>query len=161
MFEFCKFAFMEIATLESFYRDTALLVPEGVWAVWWNCYFGHGQPDPFGDRVNDILREARVALPPSYVGRRHYAFDVAHHVAVLKSAGFENIDHRVFVTPRSLTPGEARALFATFSFIQLLEATSREALLDRIGTLINDEFAGMAPSVCATALYTSRTALPV
>ena len=151
----CAAAFHWLEAGPALERIMELLVPGGVWAVWWNGYFGHGLNDPFGDRVGALLLEQDVALPTSYVGRRHYAFDADFHRAQLRDAGFEGVQHFAFESRRMFSADDARALYATFSFIQVLAPPDRTRILDGIGRIVEEEFAGNAAGVCATSLFLS------
>lgn len=150
----CAAAFHWLDAEAALRRIMELLVPGGIWSVWWNSYFGHGLGnDPFGERLSALLAEWRIALPPSYRSGIHYAFDAAHHLALLGGAGFVEAQQSLFERPRTFTPSQARALCASFSFAHVLEATDRERLLDAIEAIVERDFGGVAPGLCATSLY--------
>lgn len=152
----CAAAFHWLEVEPALRRIAELLAPDGLLAVWWNSYFGHGQPDPFGDRLSALFAERGIELPPSYVDRRHYAFDTEHHQRAFAAGGFAVIEHAVLLSQRSFTPEQARDLYATFSFIELLGEAERGDILDRIAEIVRDEFGGEARGVCATGLYLCR-----
>jgi SAM-dependent methyltransferase len=149
----CAAAFHWLETGPTLAHIVQLLSGNGILAVWWNSYFGHGHPDPFGERMTALIEREGVALPPSYVGGRHYAFDAELQRQTFASGGFATIDQAIFVTKRRFTPRQARDLFATFSFVELLPEDRRQRLLGEISRIVADEFAGAAEGVCATANY--------
>lgn len=151
----CAAAFHWMEPVAALKRIRELLAPGGSLAIWWNCYFGHGEPDPFGDRVSQVLAAHDVALPPSYQGRRHYALDAGLHSAQLEAGGFHDVTHRVFREQRPLDAPQARALYQTFSFISQLPEATRESIFDEITGLIERDFAGRAQSLVVTSLYTA------
>jgi hypothetical protein len=152
----CAAAFHWLDTGPALAKVRDLLMPGGTWAVWWNSYFGHGLVDPFGERVGALLLQEGIALPPSYTAGRHNAFDVRTQIGYIESAGFEDVRHEAFSAPRSFTPEQARALYGTFSFIQVLEGARRDHVLDAVAEIVAAEFGGLAPGVCATALYLAQ-----
>lgn len=133
-----------------------MIVPGGAWAMWWNCYFGQGEPDTFGERVLQILEAHEVALPPSYAGRLHYSLDVGRHISLLEQCGFREVKHRIFRSHRFLDAGQARALYQSFSFIRILEETTRKGVLDEIGMLVETDFDGQADSMVVTSFYSAK-----
>lgn len=135
----------------------ALLVPGGVWAMWWNCYFGHGEEDVFAEEFAKLLLEEGVALPPSYRGRCHYALETSHHLEQLQDAGFRDVDHQIFRTSREYDEQRARDLCASFSFIRLLSPDTRTVILDRISRAVREDHNGGASGVVVTSLYACST----
>lgn len=151
----CAAAFHWMEPAPALTKVKSLLAPGGIWAMWWNSYFGHGEADAFAEQVSRILSEEGVVLPPSYMGSKHYAFDAEHHVTVLRDAGFSEIEHVVFRTPRKFTASQARGLYRSFSFIRVLPDNDQERILDRIAATVEVEFGGIAPSLYATSLFVS------
>lgn len=153
----CAAAFHWMDPVLALAKVKSLLAPGGVWAMWWNSYFGHGEPDAFAEEVSQILLEEGVVLPPSYHGTKHYAFDVDHHISTLRKAGFLEIEHVVYRTPRAFTASRARELYQSFSFVRALEDSRQKRVLDRIAATVDGEFGGIAPSLFATSLFISHT----
>lgn len=152
----CAAAFHWLEPAAALAKIGDLLAEGGILAVWWNSYFGHGLDDRFGDRVSALLQELEVALPPSYRDRRHYAFDSAEHRATFAAGGFDVFEEAVFTAERELSSAQVRDLFATFSFVALLDTAKREVLLEKLGELVDGDFGGQAPTLHATAIYLSR-----
>lgn len=151
----CAAAFHWMEPVPALAKVKSLLAPGGVWAMWWNSYFGHGEADAFTEQVSQILLEERVILPPSYVGRKHYAFDAEHHISTLRDAGLGKTEHVVFQSPRVYTATQACDLYRSFSFIHVLDDDKQKKILDRIAQTVEGEFGGVAPSLYATSLFAS------
>jgi SAM-dependent methyltransferase len=152
----CAAAFHWMEPVPALAKVRSLLAPGGVWAMWWNSYFGHGEADAFADKVSRLLFDKGVVMPPSYRGAKHYAFDSEHHISTLRDAGFSENEHVVFRTPRAFTPSEARELYQSFSFIRVLPNIDQMTILERIAAIVEDEFGGSAPSLYATSLFVSK-----
>lgn len=152
----CAAAFHWMEPASALAKVRSLLAPGGIWGMWWNSYFGHGVADPFADYVSRILTEERIALPPSYIGSKHYAFDVAHHRCALRNAGFDETEHFLFRTPRDFNASQARDLLQSFSFIRVLSIDTQRKIADRITKIVDEVFGGKATSFYATSLFISR-----
>jgi SAM-dependent methyltransferase len=150
----CAAAFHWMDPVSALARVRTLLAPGGVWVMWWNCYFGHGD-GKFSTRMADLMAEHDIALPPSYRGTRHYALDTDHHTATLTKAGYSGIEHFVLHETVQSDSAEVQALFQTFSFISTLPEVRRARVLERIAESVETEFGGRAPMVVATALYSA------
>ena len=149
----CAAAFHWMDPEPALAKVRSLLAPGGTWAMWWNCYFGHGESDPLAEHAHRLLREENVALPPSYVGGSHYALDRERHVRQLEQAGFSRIEHAVYRTPRRFSPKQAADLYRTFSFIRLLSAEPQERILSRIAEIVATELGGQAEATVVSSLY--------
>lgn len=131
----------------------SLLAPGGVWAMWWNCYFGHGEDDPFAASVAQVLMEEGVALAPSYHGANHYALDTGHLLGLLQQAEFRAADHLLYRTPREYDAQSARDLCASFSFVRVLPQQIRTRVLDRIADKVQNDHSGLVVGIVVTSLY--------
>lgn len=137
-------------------RIRDLLKPGGTVALWWNAYRQPGIGDPFADAIMPLLEG--LDLPPSESMRGHYSLDADLHVARLQGAGFDHVEHQLYRRERTLSAADARALYASYSFVRALPEERREALLTAITDLVDREFGGAAPNVVLTALYLGRRA---
>lgn len=149
----CAAAFHWLEPVSALNRIRGLLAPDGVWAMWWNCYFGHGEPDPVGECILRILERYNIALPPSYNGRLHYSLDARHHVEQLEQCGFRDPTHHVFIRRRTLDVAQAQALYQSFSFIRVLEEPVRKRIMKDIRILFETDFGGQANGTVVTSLY--------
>lgn len=152
----CAAAFHWLEPVSALARIRGLLAPDGLWAMWWNCYFGHGQPDPVGESILRILERHNIPLPPSYAGQLHYSLDAEHHVGQLEQCGFRAPAHHIFKRRRTLDAGQAQALYQSFSFIRVLEEPVRQRIMDEIRILIETDFGGQADGIVVTSLYLAR-----
>lgn len=153
----CAAAFHWMEPVAALGQIKSLLTPGGIWAMWWNCYFGHGMDDAFAERVAYILDDERVVLPPSYNGPSHYALDVEHHVHRLHEAGFGEVEHLLFRTLRQYDVRQVRALYQSFSFVHVLPPDVQTRILDRISDSVTTDFGGLASSVVVTSFFAAAT----
>lgn len=137
-------------------RIGALLRPGGSVAIWWNAYRNPGIGDAFADATMPLL--AGLDLPPSESMNGHYSLDADLHLSALRRAGLVDVEQCLFRRDRTLSAADARALYASYSFVRALSGDRRNALLDAIGDLVDREFGGAAPNVVLTALYLGRRA---
>lgn len=149
----CAAAFHWMEPGDALASARSLLAPGGVWAMWWNCYFGHGEDDAFAASVAQVLMEEGVALAPSYHGANHYALDTGHLSGLLQQAEFRAVEHVLYRTPREYDVQGARDLCASFSFVRVLPQETRIRVLDRIASKVRDEHGGLAPGIVVTSLY--------
>lgn len=131
----------------------SLLAPGGVWAMWWNCYFGHGEDDPFAASVAQVLMEEGVALAPSYHGANHYALDTEYLSGLLQRAEFREVEHMLYRTPREYDEQSARELCASFSFVRVLPQETQTRVLNRIAEKVHIDHGGLAVGTVVTSLY--------
>ncbi|MFZ5743983.1 MAG: class I SAM-dependent methyltransferase [Pseudomonadota bacterium] len=153
----CAAAFHWMEPLEALARIRSMLTPGGTWAMWWNCYFGHGIADPFSDRLAQIMFEEGVALPPSYRNGAHYAFDIDHHIGMLDRSGFASARYYLFKRHTVYTTKQAVELCQTFSFVSTLPAAHRDHVAGRVAACVDCEFGGSISGLVATGLYVARS----
>ncbi|HEV2594975.1 MAG TPA: class I SAM-dependent methyltransferase [Sphingomicrobium sp.] len=131
-----------------------LLRDNGILAIWWNVYREEGIGDRFAEAVTPYLID--LELPPSQTASHHYGLDTKFHFARLRNAGFTDVGYHLFRRERTLTPVDARALYASFSLVRILSPDRREFLLNTIESIVREQFGGAAPSVLLTPLYLAR-----
>lgn len=149
----CAAAFHWLEPKPALARIHQLLRPGGVWAMWWNAYRNPSCGDPLAQAITALLDD--VALPPSESRNGHYSLDVALHTAALTGAGFVDVQHQRYRLERTLTAAEARALYASYSYVRVLPEQRRVELLDALAALVDEEFGGSAPNVVITAAYST------
>lgn len=135
-------------------RAYDLLRPGGCLAIWWNVYREAGIGDLFAEAVTPLLRG--VELPPSQTLDHHYGLNQKLHFERLESNGFADLQFRLFTRKRTLTPADARAMYASFSMVRALPERRREELLDAIAAIVSEHFNGAAASLLLTPLYLAR-----
>lgn len=134
----------------AFAKLRRLLRPGATLALWWNTYRQPGA-DAFADAVLPLLKD--VDLAPSEGVSGHYSLDVEHHRADMTDAGFTDFAPFHFRRERVLTTDQARALYASYSYVRALPDDRRAALLDAIGDLAETRFGGRIDNTVLTALY--------
>ncbi|WP_295636106.1 class I SAM-dependent methyltransferase [Novosphingobium sp.] len=150
----CAAAFHWMEPAAALARVSQLLKPGGVWAMWWNAYRNPGHGDTLAQAISPLIEG--IALPPSEGPDGHYSLNRALHEEALRNAGFVDIRHTLFRRERRLDATEARALYASYSYVRALPQDQRNTLLDAIAHLVEHDFAGSAPNVVLSALYTAR-----
>ena len=139
--------------------DPALAFPkvvsvlkEGGWlALWWNVFGDPDQPNPFHDATQPLLGD--LAVGP---GGGTYALEVAARVSDLTDHGFRDVEHEDVRWILALDATQARQLYATYSNIARLPDAQREAILDEIQRIAEDEFGGRIERRMVTPIYTAH-----
>jgi SAM-dependent methyltransferase len=147
----CAAAFHWLEPEPAFARLRILIRAGGTLALWWHSYRQAGIGDPFADAVMPLLKN--VTLPPSEAEGGHYSLDAELHGAAITHAGFRDCEPALFRRERTLNLTELRALYASYSYIRVLEPDRRAALLDAIVDLGRRNFGGIVPNVVLSALY--------
>lgn len=147
----CAAAFHWLEPTLALAKARQLLIPGGRWAMWWHSYRNPGMGDELADQVSPLLKD--IALPPSATLDHHYSLDEAMHRHVLFEAGFSGIEFRLYRSQRELTTEAVVALYKSYSFVRLLSADRRAALLDSLADLVELRFGGRAPNLVLTPLY--------
>lgn len=131
-----------------------LLQPGGCWAMWWTI---------FGDALGvDAFHEATVHLfRPEHTGAtvsvsQPFALDHEARLADLATAGFVGGSHELIRWSAGFDEAATRALYATFPHIRTLPPPERTALLDQLGQVVRDDFAGGVERTLLTPLYIAR-----
>lgn len=138
-------------------KIAAALRMDGWWAMWWTLFGEPGIKDAFMQAVDPLFAE----LPHSPSGgsgspRRSFALDVDARRAALEEAGFRDLDHQLVKWPFSWDATGIRGLYASFSPIRSLDEARREALLDEVARIAEQDFAGRVDRTLTTSLYTAR-----
>ena len=129
----------------------------GGWvALWWTAFGDARRPDPFRHAVDPIMRE--LARSPSQAKDDGAALRARRRGPCRRArADRVRLDRaapdRVGATWD--TTG-IRDLFASFSPVRVLAPDRREALLDEIARIADEEFGGQVTKPVVTALYTAR-----
>jgi SAM-dependent methyltransferase len=147
----CAAAFHWLDADHALARVRGLLMPSGLWAMWWHSYRNPGMGDELADAISPLLEG--IALPPSMSSDRHYSLDEARHRNVLTEAGFRSIGYRLYRTERELTTDAAVSLYKSYSFVRLLPPERRAQFLESLAELVETRFGGKAPNLVLTPLY--------
>ena len=74
----------------------------------------------------------------------------------LSKSGFEALAHELVRWDATWDTGGIRALYSTFSPIQVLDEDSRERLLDEIAAIAERDFGGKVSRTLTTSVYVAR-----
>lgn len=131
-----------------------LLKPGGLMALWWNVYT-EALEGSLAAAVAPLV--SALPMPPSIPAQGHYSLNESLHRSRIESAGFGFIGHRLFVTEIAVSPDRARGLYASFSFVRILDPESRKRLLEAIAQTVVERFGDSAPLRILTPLYLARS----
>ena len=129
------------------------LRPKGWWAMWWTLFGDNTRPDPFREAIAHVVG-GLTASP----GGSGFSRDPEAGLTALANAGFVSCEHEIVRWSHEWNAAGIRALFATFSPIARLEESRREAILDEIARVADDDFGGRVVKPVHTPLYTARRA---
>ncbi|MGH6992496.1 MAG: class I SAM-dependent methyltransferase [Caulobacteraceae bacterium] len=136
-----------------------LLRSEGWWAAWWNVFGDPARRDPFHQATKELLKgpwspsqtdpERRVGrpIPPELDADERRA-------AIERTGAFEEIEHRRSAWTLKLSTDQMVRLYATFSPIAL--RPDREAVLEGLATIAEEQFGGRIMRNMTTSLYIAR-----
>lgn len=147
----CAAAFHWMEPRQALAKIRELLLPEGLWAMWWHSYRNPGMGDELADQISPLLEG--IALPPSATLDQHYSLDEAMHRQTLADAGFKSIEYRLYRSERELTTEAVLSLYKSYSFVRVLSAERKAKLLEDLAELIERRFGGRAPNLVLTPLY--------
>jgi len=129
----------------------------GGWvALWWTAFGDARRPDPFRHAVDPLMRELARSPSQAKDDGPPFAHDGEARVAALVRAGFDSIEPRRIEWAHTWDTTGIRSLFASFSPVRALAPDRREALLDEIARIADEEFGGQVAKPVVTALYTAR-----
>ena len=140
-------------------RAADALRPGGWLALWWTVFGDPGGPAPFAEALRPGLeRIAPTVLAQSSAGtdggRTPHGTDTERRVGEIDRSGrFGPVDVRRVRWTQRFTPGEVRALYATFSPWRILADAVRAEGLDHVEAVARDVFGGQVDLTFVTVLY--------
>jgi SAM-dependent methyltransferase len=143
-------------------RCADLLRPGGWLALWWTYFGDPDRPDPFRDALTPIFAELAPSLVDmfpgvAFAGSHPYALDREARIAEIDASGrFEAVRHEAIPWTGRHSPGELRALFASYSPCLALPSADRLAVLDAIEGFATDRFGGVVERPYVTLMYLAR-----
>jgi SAM-dependent methyltransferase len=150
-------AFHWIDQAEGLAKVARLLRPRGWWAAWWTVYGDPELPDPFHDATVRLMQNLQDSPSAGVSFRAPFALDVDARLADLDAtAAFDDVGFDRHSSAVVLGTAEVRALYGTFSSVNVLDASLREALLDAVCRIADEEFGGRVERKLVTAIYTAR-----
>lgn len=154
-FGFAAMSLHWLARMKALARVCAALKPGGHFAMWWNVYHNSAAPDAFG-RATEHLFAGVEQDPNATAGRPAFALDVAARLGELRSAGFKDVEHRLFEQDVTFTPERLSALYGTFSRVRMAPEETRARLLDEAERVVRETFGGAATRTVTCSAFVGR-----
>lgn len=129
--------------------------PGGYFAMWWNVYHNSAEPDAFG-RATAHLFSGIEQDPNATAGTGAFALDAAARVGELRSAGFKDVEHRLFEQQVAFTPERLSALYGTFSRVRMAPAETRSRLLAEAERIAREDFGGEVVRTVSCSAFLGR-----
>lgn len=132
------------------------LKPGAQFAMWWNVYHNSAAPDAFG-RATEHLFAGVEQDPNATSGKAAFALDIAARVGELRSAGFSDVEHRIFSQEIVFTPARLSALYGTFSRVRMAPVDTREQLLSEAERIVREDFGGTVTRTVTCSAFCARS----
>jgi SAM-dependent methyltransferase len=158
-FVFSATAFHWLPRMKSLARVLAALKPGGWIALWWSVYHDPAKPDDF-DRATSHLFSGLEQDPEATSARPAFALDFNARLGELRSAGFDQVDRRLFAQTIDFAPERLAALYATFSRVRMAPLETRERLLSEMKRIAREDFNGSVKREIATSAFVGRKPAP-
>ena len=138
-------------------KVAAHLRPGGSWAAWWTVFGDPERDDLFHDATVPLLEPLATSPSAGVSWRAPFALDAAERIGELEACGaFEDIQHETFPDTWTVDPEGVRALYGTFSSVNVLPSEKRAQLLDALVEVAEREFGGGVERNLITSIYTAR-----
>lgn len=154
-FGFAAMSLHWLARMKALTRVRAALKPGGHFAMWWNVYHNSAAPDDFG-RATAHLFAGVEQDPNATADRPAFALDAAQRVGELRSAGFRDVEHRVFEQDVAFTPERLSALYETFSRVRMAPPETRAHLLSEAERIVRETFGGAVTRTVTCSAFVGR-----
>jgi SAM-dependent methyltransferase len=133
------------------------LRPGAWWAMWWNVFgdpFGH---DAFHEATCGLLEPLDQGPSRGTHGRPPFALDKEARMTDLATVGaFDNLDSEIVRWTLTLETWQVKNLYATFSPITRLGHAARQTILEQIGRIADEQFAGRVERPMLTPIYVAQ-----
>lgn len=154
-FGFAAMSLHWLARMKALTRVRTALKPGGHFAMWWNVYHNSAAPDAFG-RVTEHLFSGIEQDPNATSGVGAFALDIPARLGELRSAGFKDIEHRVFEQQITFTPEKLSALYGTFSRVRMAPEETRARLLSAAEQIVKEQFGGAVTRTVSCSAFLGR-----
>lgn len=154
-FGFAAMSLHWLARAKALAKVYAALKPGGQFAMWWNVYHNSAAPDAFG-RATEHLFAGVEQDPNATKGVGAFALDAAARLHELRSAGFKDVEQRVFEQHVTFTPEKLSALYGTFSRVRMAPEEMRARLLGEAERVVRDTFGGEVTRVVTASVFVGR-----
>jgi SAM-dependent methyltransferase len=156
-FGFAAMSLHWLARMKALTRVREALKPGGHFAMWWNVYHNSAEPDAFG-RATEHLFAGVEQDPNATSGKPAFALDVAARLGELRTAGFKDVEHRLFEQQVTFTPKRLSALYGTFSRVRMAPEETRARLLHEAERVVREDFGGAVTRTVACSAFVGRRA---
>lgn len=154
-FGFAAMSMHWLARMKALARVRAALKPGGHFAMWWNVYHNSAALDAFG-RATEHLFNGIEQDPNATSGVGAFALDVAARMGELRSAGFKDVEHRLFEQEVTFTPERLSALYATFSRVRMAPEETRVRLMSEAERVVREQFGGSVARTVTCSVFVGR-----
>lgn len=154
-FGFAAMSMHWLARMKALAKVSAALKPGGHFAMWWNVYHNSAEPDAFG-RATAHLFNGIEQDPNATRGVGAFAFDTAARMGELRSAGFKDVEHRLFEQQVTFTPEKLSALYGTFSRVRMAPEETRLRLLGEAERVVRETFGGAVTRTVTASVFVGR-----
>jgi SAM-dependent methyltransferase len=154
-FGFAAMSMHWLPRMKALTKARAALKPGGYFAMWWNVYHNSAAPDAFG-RATEHLFSGVEQDPNATSGVGAFALNLAARLGELRSAGFKDIEHRLFEQEIAFTPEKIAALYATFSRVRMAPEETRARLLSEAERIVREQFNGEVHRTVTCSAYCAR-----
>jgi SAM-dependent methyltransferase len=154
-FGFAAMSLHWLARMKALTRVRAALKPGGHFAMWWNVYHNSAAPDAFG-RATEHLFSGIEQDPNATSGVGAFGLDAGARMGELRTAGFKDIEHRVFEQQVTFSAEQLSALYATFSRVRMAPAETRAGLMNEMERVVREQFGGAVTRTVTCSAFVGR-----
>ncbi len=154
-FGYCATAFHWLARMKAFDRILSALRPGGYFAMWWNVFHDPASPDAF-DTATEHLFDGLEQDPEATASRPAFALDVNSRLGEMRSAGFADVQHRLFRTEVAFSPQRLAALYNTLSRVRMAPDVTRAHLLSEVERTVKEQFGGEIARTVVCSAFVGR-----
>jgi SAM-dependent methyltransferase len=154
-FAFAAMSIHWMARMKAFAKVHAALKPGGWFAMWWSVYHDNARPDAFGAATEHLFKG--LEQDSSGIGSRAaFALDFASRLGELRSAGFVEVDRKVFTQTIDFTPQRLSSLYATFSRVRMAPEETSARLLSEVERIASEDFKGAVKREIPVSAFIGR-----
>jgi SAM-dependent methyltransferase len=154
-FAFAATSFHWLPRMKSLARVLASLKPGGWFAMWWSVYHDPARPDAFGKATAGLFSGLEQD-PEATSNRPAFALDINSRLGELRSAGFTEVQHRLFSQQIAFTPERLAALYATFSRVRMAPEDKRAHLMSEVERIVREKFDGAVARDISVSAFVAR-----
>jgi len=154
-FGFAAMSLHWMARMKALSKVRAALKAGGHFAMWWNVYHNSAAPDAFG-RATEHLFAGVEQDPNATKGVGAFALDIAARLGELRSAGFKDVEHRLFEQQVTFMPEKLSALYGTFSRVRMAPEATRMHLLSEAERVVRETFGGAVTRTVTCSAFVGR-----